>query len=206
MPLPGMAAAPDDCERDHVKVSLISEQSGVVPGTTSWIGLRLTHEPHWHTYWINPGDSGLPTKLTWHLPEGLASPTFHGRRRRASHSAISRISPTPATSFCRFKSLCQAMRPKEARCMWPSTRNGWFAARNGLREARHSVSTFPSARSPPITRRPKTLRCRASGHAACSTLERQRAREWQRDGCRFARLAFRERSDHRRVSRSTEKS
>jgi thiol:disulfide interchange protein DsbD len=72
MPLLGMAAAPDDANGDHVKASLISEQSAFVPGTTAWIGLRLTHEPHWHTYWINPGDSGLPTKLTWHLPEGYS--------------------------------------------------------------------------------------------------------------------------------------
>jgi len=26
--------------------------------------LRLVHDPHWHTYWVNPGDSGLATKLT----------------------------------------------------------------------------------------------------------------------------------------------
>lgn len=26
--------------------------------------LRLVHDPGWHTYWINPGDSGLATKLT----------------------------------------------------------------------------------------------------------------------------------------------
>lgn len=26
--------------------------------------LRLVHDPHWHTYWLNPGDSGLATKLT----------------------------------------------------------------------------------------------------------------------------------------------
>ncbi len=71
MPLLGTAAVPDDANGDHVKASLISEQSAFVPGTTAWIGLRLTHEPHWHTYWINPGDSGLPTKLTWHLPEGF---------------------------------------------------------------------------------------------------------------------------------------
>ena len=25
---------------------------------------------HWHTYWKNPGDSGLPTRIQWVLPEG----------------------------------------------------------------------------------------------------------------------------------------
>jgi len=27
-------------------------------------------DEHWHTYWKNPGDSGLPTKIRWTLPEG----------------------------------------------------------------------------------------------------------------------------------------
>ena len=36
-----------------------------------WLGLRLEHAPHWHTYWKNPGDSGLPTQLEWKLPPGV---------------------------------------------------------------------------------------------------------------------------------------
>ena len=55
----------------HVRVTLLSEQAALVPGTTAWLGVRLQHEPHWHTYWINPGDSGLPTKLAWELPPGF---------------------------------------------------------------------------------------------------------------------------------------
>ena len=56
---------------EHVKVSLLSEQAALVPGKTAWLGVRLEHEPHWHTYWINPGDSGLPTRLSWQLPPGF---------------------------------------------------------------------------------------------------------------------------------------
>ncbi|MET4577635.1 thiol:disulfide interchange protein/DsbC/DsbD-like thiol-disulfide interchange protein [Ottowia thiooxydans] len=36
-----------------------------------WVGLQLTHAPHWHTYWKNSGDSGLPTELEWTLPPGV---------------------------------------------------------------------------------------------------------------------------------------
>ena len=64
---------PADANDDHVKVSLVAEQNALVPGTTAWIGLRFEHEPHWHTYWINPGDSGLPTKVTWQLPAGYSA-------------------------------------------------------------------------------------------------------------------------------------
>jgi len=33
------------------------------------VGLRLAHQAHWHTYWMQPG-TGFPTKLTWQLPAG----------------------------------------------------------------------------------------------------------------------------------------
>ncbi len=62
------AAAPDE---NHVAVTLVSEQTAVVPGKTAWLGIHLVHEPQWHTYWVNPGDSGLPTKVTWSLPDGF---------------------------------------------------------------------------------------------------------------------------------------
>jgi thiol:disulfide interchange protein DsbD len=36
------------------------------------VGLRLEHEPHWHTYWLQPG-TGLPTSLDWQLPPGWSA-------------------------------------------------------------------------------------------------------------------------------------
>jgi DsbC/DsbD-like thiol-disulfide interchange protein len=62
------AAARDE---NHVAVTLVSEQTALVPGKTAWLGIVLKHQPHWHTYWVNPGDSGLPTKLRWQLPPGF---------------------------------------------------------------------------------------------------------------------------------------
>lgn len=55
---------------EHVTAELVAERSAVQPGQSLRIGLRLQHIPHWHTYWRNPGDSGLPTTLTWTLPAG----------------------------------------------------------------------------------------------------------------------------------------
>ena len=40
-------------------------------GQPVWVGLQLAHHPDWHTYWKNPGDSGLPTELEWTLPPGV---------------------------------------------------------------------------------------------------------------------------------------
>ena len=44
---------------------------GVQAGQPLWLGLQLTHQAGWHTYWLNPGDSGLATQLSWQLPDGM---------------------------------------------------------------------------------------------------------------------------------------
>ena len=46
---------------------------GVEAGKPVWLGLQLAHQPDWHTYWKNSGDSGLPTILEWQLPAGITS-------------------------------------------------------------------------------------------------------------------------------------
>ena len=46
---------------------------GAVPGQPVWVGLQLAHQPEWHTYWKNSGDSGLPTRLEWTLPAGVTA-------------------------------------------------------------------------------------------------------------------------------------
>jgi thiol:disulfide interchange protein DsbD len=57
---------------EHVRAELLANApDGVQPGKPLWVGLRIAHQPHWHTYWKNPGDSGLPTQLTWTLPAGI---------------------------------------------------------------------------------------------------------------------------------------
>jgi thiol:disulfide interchange protein/DsbC/DsbD-like thiol-disulfide interchange protein len=55
----------------HTEVELVSEVKSIQPGSKFWIGLRMKHEPEWHTYWKNPGDSGLATSIDWRLPPSL---------------------------------------------------------------------------------------------------------------------------------------
>jgi thiol:disulfide interchange protein DsbD len=50
---------------------LVHAPQGIQAGQTFWLGLQIEHQPDWHTYWQNPGDSGLPTRLQWQLPAGL---------------------------------------------------------------------------------------------------------------------------------------
>jgi thiol:disulfide interchange protein DsbD len=53
------------------RVSLIAERDAVAPGAPFTLAVELQTQPGWHTYWLNPGDAGLPPKLRWRLPEGV---------------------------------------------------------------------------------------------------------------------------------------
>ncbi|MCB1093754.1 MAG: thiol:disulfide interchange protein, partial [Verrucomicrobiae bacterium] len=63
------AAAPQ--KDGAVAVELRSEGDSIQSGTSFTLALKLTIDPGWHTYWKNPGDSGIPTKIEWRLPEGF---------------------------------------------------------------------------------------------------------------------------------------
>lgn len=57
---------------EQVQAELMAHApDGVDPGKTVWVGLQLRHQPDWHTYWKNSGDSGLATSLSWTLPAGV---------------------------------------------------------------------------------------------------------------------------------------
>ena len=54
----------------HIEVELVSQEAAAVPGSTVFVALRQKIQPHWHTYWRNPGDAGDATKIVWTLPTG----------------------------------------------------------------------------------------------------------------------------------------
>lgn len=58
-------------QESHTSAALIAESDTFVPGETLRLGVVMTMDPHWHTYWLNPGDAGMPTQLDWSLPEGF---------------------------------------------------------------------------------------------------------------------------------------
>lgn len=68
--LSAAGSAADNAMTEQVKVRLVAERSTVQPGSQVLIGLEQQIIPHWHTYWQNAGDSGMPTSITWQLPEG----------------------------------------------------------------------------------------------------------------------------------------
>lgn len=57
----------------HTRVTLVLASETARPGDTVMAGLRLQMDPGWHTYWQNPGASGMPTTIDWQLPPGLSA-------------------------------------------------------------------------------------------------------------------------------------
>lgn len=64
------AGATEPLRTDHLTTTLVSQQSRITAGQPLLLGLLLEHDPHWHTYWQNPGDSGLPTRLSVQVGQG----------------------------------------------------------------------------------------------------------------------------------------
>ncbi|MCM8775816.1 MAG: thioredoxin family protein, partial [Candidatus Omnitrophica bacterium] len=63
--------SPSPVQTNHAEADLISEVLWIQPGRPFWLALRLKMEKGWHTYWKNPGDSGLATTIEWTLPDGF---------------------------------------------------------------------------------------------------------------------------------------
>jgi len=57
----------------HVQAELGSVVTTIQPGTSFWVVLHLRMPAGWHTYWQNPGDSGLATAMHWLLPAGFTA-------------------------------------------------------------------------------------------------------------------------------------
>src|SRR5690242_13481428 len=67
------ASAGPATEQHPVTARLVLGLAATAPGATLWVDLHLDIAPGWHTYWRNPGDSGLPTEIAWSLPPGFSA-------------------------------------------------------------------------------------------------------------------------------------
>src|ERR1035437_6448728 len=57
----------------HGTVDFVAENQWIAPGRQIYFGLNFQLDKGWHIYWVNPGDSGQPPKIEWHLPPGLSA-------------------------------------------------------------------------------------------------------------------------------------
>lgn len=62
---------PTPAKDAHIQVRLLPEITKVKAGETLTIGIEQTIAPYWHTYWLNPGDSGTAARITWSGLDGV---------------------------------------------------------------------------------------------------------------------------------------
>lgn len=55
----------------HVTTRLLANTKAIAPGVPFKIGVELTTDPHWHIYYKESGDAGMPTQIEWTLPPGF---------------------------------------------------------------------------------------------------------------------------------------
>ena len=55
-----------------VSAELIAEHASVQPGGSTRIGVHFDLDEGWHIYAKESGDAGLPTKIEWSVPSGVA--------------------------------------------------------------------------------------------------------------------------------------
>lgn len=76
LPTFGAAQADRQDPTPHSDGTLVAELDGIQPGRPFTVGLRITMDRGWHTYWKNAGDSGTPALLDWRLPPGFTGDTL----------------------------------------------------------------------------------------------------------------------------------
>lgn len=66
----GAVAAPGGV---RTQARLLLANSVARPGDTVIAGVELKMPPRVHTYWVNGGESGMPTEVAWSLPPGITA-------------------------------------------------------------------------------------------------------------------------------------
>jgi thiol:disulfide interchange protein len=54
-----------------VAAQIVAESTSIQPGRAFMAALHFRMDPDWHIYGKDPGDTGLPTTVSWDLPKGF---------------------------------------------------------------------------------------------------------------------------------------
>lgn len=81
-----------EASTEQVKAQLVASVDAVHPGDEILMGVHQRIILHWHTYWRNPGDSGLATTIAYELPIGA-------KAGKIQWPTPSRITLGPVTSY-----------------------------------------------------------------------------------------------------------
>ena len=64
-------------EAAHTQAQLLLGSKAARAGDTVLAGVMLRMDAKWHTYWRNPGASGMATRIDWDLPPGFEPGEIH---------------------------------------------------------------------------------------------------------------------------------
>ena len=65
--------ADSPAEDKYGTAELVADVGSIRPGMPFMAGVLIRMPEHWHTYWLNSGDSGMPPEMDWQLPEGFTA-------------------------------------------------------------------------------------------------------------------------------------
>jgi len=68
--LPWVAPLSAGVKSGHASASLLQGADSYQAGRPVPVAIRLAIDPGWHSYWVNPGEGGMPLKALWTLPPG----------------------------------------------------------------------------------------------------------------------------------------
>lgn len=103
-----------DAVSGHIAVSLLASTEQPRPGGTVLLGIRLVPDKGWHSYWSNPGESGLAPTVDWQAPSGL-------RFGPLLHPAPSLLNVMGITSYVHEGEHVLLSRVQVSRSMAPGT-------------------------------------------------------------------------------------
>ncbi len=66
-----MAGVAAGQEAQPARAELLANVQAIQPGKPFLLGVRIHMEPGWHVYWKHAGQAGIPTEITFELPEGF---------------------------------------------------------------------------------------------------------------------------------------
>jgi thiol:disulfide interchange protein len=70
---PAQAAQTNEDAGPYVFPRLLADTTAIVPGKPFRVGAELVMKKHWHTYYKESGEAGMPTKIKWKLPTGFTA-------------------------------------------------------------------------------------------------------------------------------------
>lgn len=103
----------------HARAVLRTEVARATPGRPFLAAVEIDTDPHWHVYWSNPGDSGIPTQIAWRAPRGWrVEPLVFPTPRRFSPGGVTAYGYEGKTLFLARVTPSRTPGPLTAKAKW----------------------------------------------------------------------------------------